>query len=66
MSDSSVFSITEGRARLGALAREVHGSRGRVSLTDHGHTIAILISPAELADLEAAAGQGVVRKEVAA
>jgi prevent-host-death family protein len=47
--------ITEARAKLGSLARRTAITRERVSITDHGETVAVLISPAELAELEEAA-----------
>ncbi|MDT0441464.1 type II toxin-antitoxin system Phd/YefM family antitoxin [Streptomyces johnsoniae] len=46
------YSIVEARARLGAIAREVGTTREPVAITDHGHTIAILISPADALELE--------------
>ncbi|MGW6506072.1 type II toxin-antitoxin system Phd/YefM family antitoxin [Streptomyces niveus] len=46
------YSIVEARAKLGAIAREVSATREPVAITDHGHTIAILISPADALELE--------------
>ncbi|MFD6328118.1 type II toxin-antitoxin system Phd/YefM family antitoxin [Streptomyces niveus] len=46
------YSIVEARAKLGAIAREVSATRQPVAITDHGHTIAILISPADALELE--------------
>ncbi|MBW1601040.1 type II toxin-antitoxin system Phd/YefM family antitoxin [Streptomyces sp. JJ66] len=47
----TTYSIVEARARLGAIAREVSATREPVGITDHGHTIAILVSPADALDL---------------
>lgn len=57
--------ITEARAKLGALARRTAITRGRVYIADHGETVAVLISPAELFDLEerAAAATYLLRKQ---
>ncbi|WP_329077969.1 type II toxin-antitoxin system Phd/YefM family antitoxin [Streptomyces niveus] len=46
------YSIVEARAKLGAIAREVSATREPVAITDHGHTIAILMSPADALELE--------------
>ncbi|AXK35139.1 type II toxin-antitoxin system Phd/YefM family antitoxin [Streptomyces armeniacus] len=46
------YSIVEARARLGAIAREVSATREPVAITDHGNTIAILVSPADALELE--------------
>ncbi|MEU9745797.1 type II toxin-antitoxin system Phd/YefM family antitoxin [Streptomyces niveus] len=46
------YSIVEARAKLGAIAREVSATREPVAITDHGHTIAILVSPADALELE--------------
>ncbi|WP_326600404.1 type II toxin-antitoxin system Phd/YefM family antitoxin [Streptomyces sp. NBC_01803] len=51
MTESS-YSIVEARARLGAIARQVSATREPVAITDHGHTIAILMSPADALELE--------------
>ncbi|EST27524.1 hypothetical protein N566_23325 [Streptomycetaceae bacterium MP113-05] len=51
MTDTS-YSIVEARARLGAIAREVSASREPVAITDHGHTVAILVSPADALELQ--------------
>jgi prevent-host-death family protein len=51
MADIS-YSIVEARARLGAIAREVSATREPVAITDHGHTVAILVSPADALELE--------------
>ncbi|MGI5450614.1 type II toxin-antitoxin system prevent-host-death family antitoxin [Streptomyces sp. CA-243310] len=50
--ESSTYSIVEARARLGAIAREVSATREPVAITDHGHTIAMLISPADALELQ--------------
>ncbi|HEY3871095.1 MAG TPA: type II toxin-antitoxin system Phd/YefM family antitoxin [Actinocrinis sp.] len=57
--------ITEARAKLGALARRTAITRDRVCITDHGETLAVLISPAELLDLEerAATATYLLRKQ---
>lgn len=57
--------ITEARAKLGALARRTAITRERVCITDHGETVAVLISPAELLELEeqAAAAAYLRRKQ---
>jgi PHD/YefM family antitoxin component YafN of YafNO toxin-antitoxin module len=46
------YPITEARTKLGALARQVSAEQKHVALTDRGQTMAILISPAELEELE--------------
>lgn len=46
------YSIVEARAKLGSIAREVSATREPVAITDHGHTIAILMSPADALELE--------------
>lgn len=46
---SDTLPITEARGRLGALVR----TRRRITITDHGIPAAVLISPQELAALEA-------------
>ena len=46
------YSIVEARARLGAIAREVSATREPVAITDHGQTVAILVSPADALELE--------------
>lgn len=38
------------RDRLGPIAREVSATREPVAITDHGQTVAVLVSPAD--DLE--------------
>ncbi|MEU4348640.1 type II toxin-antitoxin system Phd/YefM family antitoxin [Streptomyces sp. NPDC023838] len=48
----TTYSIVEARARLGAIAREVSATREPVAITDHGHTIAILVSPADALELQ--------------
>lgn len=46
------YSIVQARARLGAIAREVSATCEPVAITDHGHTIAVLVSPADALELE--------------
>ncbi|MFE8943608.1 type II toxin-antitoxin system Phd/YefM family antitoxin [Streptomyces sp. NPDC007856] len=46
------YSIVEARARLGAIARTVSATREPVAITDHGQTVAILMSPADALELE--------------
>jgi prevent-host-death family protein len=47
-----VYVIVEVRARLGAVASEVSATREPVAITDHGNTIAVLVSPADVLELE--------------
>lgn len=46
------YAITEARNKLGALARQVSAEQKRIALTDRGQAMAVLISPAELEELE--------------
>ncbi|MEU0788002.1 type II toxin-antitoxin system Phd/YefM family antitoxin [Streptomyces sp. NPDC006173] len=46
------YPITEARNKLGALARQVSAEQKQVAITDRGQTMAVLISPAELEELE--------------
>ncbi len=46
------YPITEARNKLGALARQVSAEQKHIALTDRGQVMAILISPAELEELE--------------
>lgn len=48
---SATYPIAEARGKLGELARRA-AQREHVVLTDHGVPAAVLISPAELEDLE--------------
>ncbi|MCX5233187.1 type II toxin-antitoxin system Phd/YefM family antitoxin [Streptomyces sp. NBC_00233] len=48
----TAYSIVEARARLGAIAREVSATREPVAITDHGQTVAVLISPADALELQ--------------
>ncbi|WP_328760331.1 type II toxin-antitoxin system Phd/YefM family antitoxin [Streptomyces sp. NBC_00271] len=48
----TTYSIVEARARLGAIAREVSATREPVTITDHGQTVAILVSPADALELQ--------------
>ena len=45
-------SIDEAQTRLGALARRASVGRERVTLTEGGRPVAVLISPQELEDIE--------------
>lgn len=49
---SETLPLTEARARLGNLVRRTAHTRERITITDHGQPAAVLINPAELADLE--------------
>lgn len=51
MTDAS-YSIVEARACLAAIAREVGATREPVAISDHGPTVAILVSPAEALELQ--------------
>ncbi|MGC9535738.1 type II toxin-antitoxin system prevent-host-death family antitoxin [Streptomyces sp. UG1] len=48
---SATYPIAEARGKLGELARRA-GQHEHITLTDHGVPTAVLISPAELEDLE--------------
>ncbi|MFE7134536.1 type II toxin-antitoxin system Phd/YefM family antitoxin [Streptomyces sp. NPDC057638] len=48
----TTYSIVEAGARLGAIAREVSATREPVAITDHGQTVAILVSPADVLELQ--------------
>lgn len=48
----STYSIVEARARLGAIARQVSTTREPAAITDHGQTIAVLVSPADALELQ--------------
>lgn len=48
----SVLSFTEARNHLSELIEAVRRTHERVAITRHGHTVAILISPDDLAALE--------------
>ncbi|MER6641174.1 type II toxin-antitoxin system Phd/YefM family antitoxin [Streptomyces microflavus] len=48
----TTYSIVEARARLGAIAREVSATREPAAITDHGQTVAILVSPADALELQ--------------
>jgi prevent-host-death family protein len=47
----TTYSIVEARAQLGAIAREVCATREPAAITDHGKTIAVLVSPADALEL---------------
>ncbi|MFD7895829.1 type II toxin-antitoxin system prevent-host-death family antitoxin [Streptomyces sp. NPDC059743] len=49
---TDLVEITQARADLGDLCRQVAASRERIAVTDNGTVVAVLISPQELADLE--------------
>lgn len=59
------YPITEARNKLGALVRQVSAEQRQVAITDRGQTMAVLISPAELEELEyhRVAAAYVARKE---
>ncbi|MFD5319386.1 type II toxin-antitoxin system Phd/YefM family antitoxin [Streptomyces sp. NPDC127098] len=57
------YSIVEARARLGAIAREVSTTREPVAITDHGHTVAVLVSSAYRARQERGESAGVPHPE---
>ena len=46
------YPIAAARNKLGALARQVSAEQKHVALTGRGQAVAILISPAELEELE--------------
>lgn len=48
----TTYSIVEASARLGAIAREVSATREPVAITDHGQTVAVLVSPADALELQ--------------
>jgi antitoxin YefM len=48
----SVLPFTEARNHLSELIEEVRRTHERVAITRHGHTVAVLISPDDLAALE--------------
>ncbi|MEU5433251.1 type II toxin-antitoxin system Phd/YefM family antitoxin [Streptomyces sp. NPDC020719] len=50
----TTYSLAEARTRLGAIAREVSTTGEPVAITDHGHTIAMLVSPADALELQEA------------
>jgi len=52
MTTSASYSIVEARAKLGAIARSVSATREPVAITDHGHTVAVLVSPADALELQ--------------
>jgi prevent-host-death family protein len=51
---SDAYPMTVARANFGNLVRRTANARERIAITDHGHTAAILINPAELAEIEEA------------
>jgi antitoxin YefM len=48
----STLPFTEARNHLSELIEEVRRTHERVAITRHGHTVAVLISPDDLAVLE--------------
>jgi antitoxin YefM len=48
----TVLPFTEARNRLSELVDEVERTHERVEITRHGHAVAVLISPDDLAALE--------------
>jgi prevent-host-death family protein len=48
----TVMSFTDARNRLSELVDEVERTHERVEITRHGHAVAVLISPHDLAALE--------------
>jgi len=48
----TVTPFTEARNRLSELLDEVEGTHERIEITRHGHAVAVLISPDDLASLE--------------
>lgn len=48
----AAYSIVEARACLGAIARVVGATGEPVAITDHGQTIAMLVSPADVLELQ--------------
>ncbi|MEU3598686.1 type II toxin-antitoxin system Phd/YefM family antitoxin [Streptomyces sp. NPDC006798] len=48
----TTYSIEEAGERLSAIAHEVSATGEPVAITDHGQTIAILISPADALELQ--------------
>lgn len=50
--ESISYVIVEARARLGSIAHRVSATREPAAITDHGQTIAILVSPADALELQ--------------
>jgi prevent-host-death family protein len=48
----STLPFTDARNRLSELIEEVRRTHERVAITRHGHTVAVLISPDDLAAME--------------
>jgi prevent-host-death family protein len=48
----TVMSFTDARNRLSELIEEVGRTHERIEITRHGHPVAVLISPDDLAGLE--------------
>jgi prevent-host-death family protein len=52
---SAVYPMAKARTIFGSLVRRAAHDRERITITDHGHPAAVLISSQELAELEDAA-----------
>jgi antitoxin YefM len=48
----TVMSFTDARNRLSELIEEVERTHERIEITRHGHAVAVIISPDDLAALE--------------
>ncbi|MGP3968418.1 type II toxin-antitoxin system prevent-host-death family antitoxin [Streptomyces sp. 6N223] len=62
---SDTYAMTEARAKFGTLVRRAGNSHERITITDHGHPVAILINPQDLADLEDALAVAQYKQRVA-
>lgn len=62
---NDAFPLAEARAKFGSLVRRVAHSRERITITDHGQLVAVLIHPQELADLEDALALALYRERQA-
>ncbi|MFD7286156.1 type II toxin-antitoxin system Phd/YefM family antitoxin [Streptomyces sp. NPDC059863] len=49
---TDTYDMAEAHANFGTLVRRTAHSRERIAITDHGHVVAVLVNPQELADLE--------------
>jgi prevent-host-death family protein len=63
---SDTLPITEARAKFGSLVRRASHGRERIVITDHGQPAAVLINPAELAEIEEALALAEYRNRQAA
>jgi prevent-host-death family protein len=52
---SAIYPMARARAIFGSLVRRAAHNRERITITDHGHPAAVLISQQELTELEDAA-----------